>query len=488
MPDDLLYANGINVATGGPLLPALATGTLARVARGETLTAAELADLYDKRRQVAGGEDSRTHGVLAGIEPNDLRWAGWSILFAAEDAAGLPAMRDALAPLLALRREQAGERYREYDGELAYSPGDSKNGWLSRAGGEPGPVDPTRTPYYLLILASPERIPFRFQYQLDVQYAVGRLWFDGPDALDRYATYAQSVVAAETGQLGGLPWSLARKAAFFGVRNDGDTATGLSAEYLVKPLAAHLAADQPTWQVTTCLNEQADKIGLARLLGGDDTPALLFTASHGIGFPAGHELQRRQQGALLCSDWPGPERWREAIPERFYFSADDVAGDARLLGTIAFHFACYGAGTPRLDDFAHRAGLSAQAQIAPCDFLAGLPQRLLGHPRGGALAVIGHVDRAWGCSFIWDGLSNQLTTFKSTLKCLAEGQRVGFATEYFNERYAELSTMLSAQIEDIKFGAEPDEHDLAGLWTANNDARSYIVIGDPAVRLPLAAI
>ena len=132
-------------------------------------------------------------------------------------------------------------------------------------------------------------------------------------------------------------------------------------------------------------------------------------------------------------------------------------------------------------------GWPLRRRYPPCDFLASLPQRLLGHSRGGALAIIGHVDRAWGCSFIWEGISSQLTAFKSTLKCLAAGRRVGFATAYFNERFAELSTMLSTQIEDIKFGAEPDERALAGLWTANNDARSYIIVGDPAVRLPLAA-
>ena len=68
-----------------------------------------------------------------------------------------------------------------------------------------------------------------------------------------------------------------------------------------------------------------------------------------------------------------------------------------------------------------------------------------------------------------------------------EGSRVGYALESFNSRYAELSVDLNGLLGDIRWKKQVDDYHLSGIWTATNDARSYTVLGDPAVRLPLAA-
>ncbi len=86
--------------------------------------------------------------------------------------------------------------------------------------------------------------------------------------------------------------------------NPDDGATNLAAELLVEPLYRHVTTAQPGWEVTATVRSDATKAQFSHLLGGEDTPALLFTASHGMEFPLGHPHQMPHQGALLCQDWP----------------------------------------------------------------------------------------------------------------------------------------------------------------------------------------
>jgi len=457
---ELFFFNGIDGSTGDYFFEPKAAGAI----------------LGGLRKQ----PKSREKALIPGIDPKNLAESGWGVLFHKEED---PAILEALKPLLEHRKAQAAQRfdhlYQEFTCDRGFRDGEGKEDFLIRCGATLGPVNPHKMPYYLLIVGSPRLIPYLFQHQLDVQYAVGRICFDTPE---EYAQYARSVVEAETGKV-----RRERRAAFFGVRNPDDWATNLSADQLVAPLAERLAKpvewQQTTdWQVGSVLAGEATKARLGKLLGGEETPALLFTASHGVGFPCGSARQRSHQGALLCQDWPGPQQWKGPVPPDLYFSADDVKPEARVAGLVAFHFACHGAGVPATDNFAEQNGQPPRT-LAPEPFVSHLPQRLLAHPGGGALAVIGHVERAWAYSFLSKTSTSQVEAFDSTLRLLMDGYPVGFAMEYFNQLYGELAADLVCALQRSGYGEKIDLEELSGLWTASNDARNYAVVGDPAVRV-----
>ena len=143
---------------------------------------------------------------------------------------------------------------------------------------------------------------------------------------------------------------------------------------------------------------------------------------------------------------------------------------------------CYGAGTPARDRFIHEPN-SPPPEIAPQSFIAALPKALLTHPAGGALACIGHVERAWGCSFITPKAGSQTLPFENAIGRILKGEPVGLAMKDFYERYASLSVSLSSMLEELSFGASIPNDDLASAWVARNDAEGYLILGDPAVRL-----
>jgi hypothetical protein len=472
-----IYLNGINGSTGQALDDfELTTELLARVARQQRLSQAELRDA--KLRKAHNQRNSYQMGVGEGIDISDLARAGWGVIFPASLAAErVTALKDALRPLLDLRRAQAGRVhagfYREFIGpELGYRAGESKDDFLRRLGRGGGAANPALgVPFYLLIVGSPEEIPFAFQYQLDVAYGVGRIYFDTPED---FAAYAQSVVRAERRQV-----TRPKRAVFLGSAHDD--ATRLSSRYLVTPLAEKIALAHGDWDVRVVSPDQSTKATLGELLGGAQTPAILFTANHGMGFNLKDPRLLPHTGALLCQDVTNcHESW---IPERYYFSGDDIPATADVAGTLAFFFACYGAGSPRTDDF-HYQAVGKERVIAPYNFLSRLPLKLLAHPRGGALGVFAHVDRAWSCSFLWGKgpAVEDLESFRSLLSALLKGKPAGAAGDYFGAHYGEISAQLNE--ERGHPSSDPQAEDrIAAWWTSNNDMRNYTFIGDPGVRL-----
>ena len=122
-----------------------------------------------------------------------------------------------MEPLVAHRRRQVPPDRCKV---LEYRPHEFLKDWLKRHGVALGAVTPTKVPY-LLLVGTPDAIPFEFQYLLDIEYAVGRLAFDSPD---QYGPYAESVVHYETATA--VP--NAREVVYWGTRHQADRAAPIA--------------------------------------------------------------------------------------------------------------------------------------------------------------------------------------------------------------------------------------------------------------------
>ncbi len=473
MAEKKLYFNGIDGRTGKYLLPPMTSREVSALGLSATTEESPERWAWFKSWMSRQAEEAASRDPIFDCDPRKLNETGWGVIYAPGTSGDI---RQALSRLLEHRREQVGEHDPPYFQEYEYQSGETASQFVRRHGAKVGATaDPDRVPYYLLIVGSPEEISFQFQSELDVSYAVGRLHFD--NAGD-YEIYASSVVDAETGRR--RP-RLSRQVTFFGVRNEGDTPTQQTADELVAPLTKTLVKPGKGWDVHACVGPKADKEQLSRLLGGADTPALLFTASHGLRFPPDDERQLGRQGALVCQDWPGPGD-ESGVNQDQYFTGDDLSPDAHLHGLVAFLFACYSGGTPWRDNFEHEV-LGKPPEIAPHAFVSRLSQRLLSHGNGGALAVVGHVDRTWTTSFEGSKNGEGVDVFRNTLRRLLAGHTVGWAMEYFNHTHAALAAELANLWESRQFLEAVDPEWFSELWMAHNDARNFVVLGDPAVKL-----
>jgi hypothetical protein len=384
--------------------------------------------------------------LKTGYDPQDTQDAGWGIMY----APGTPqAVKNELQPLI---QRRTGGKAAEY----AY-PAMSPFDWRKQHGEDFGVVDPKHLPYYFLIVGPPTGIPFSFQFDLDVDHCVGRLYFE---TAEEYKAYVQRVLDYEDS---GAPGQQRTLSLF---STDHDPLTAQSDSMLVSQLeqefegrSLKVDGQKLTFHASRTSGAAATKPALSTLLAGQaPRPALVFAAMHGLRPGPGEESQA---GALRCQD-------------DAYLEASDVTDAFDPRGLVCFVFACHSAGTPSMKDFG--------------PYLARLPQRLLAQ---GALAFLGHVGQVWSYSYGWPGIGPLTGTFESAVTGMLMGQRLGHAFDVMDRRYLALfHELLRKKGLDGETGLleqyldeEPVDKNLARTWLALRDARAYLLFGDPAAYL-----
>jgi hypothetical protein len=343
-----------------------------------------------------------------------------------------------------------------------------------------------RVPRYVLIVGGPDQVPFAFQSLLDAIANVGRVEFD---SIDQLAAYAAKLIRLQQ-----APDPVVnREAVVFAPDGGPKDPTYFSRRYMAEPIADLMATDLKL-ATTRILGDQATKNALAAALAGK--PALVYTASHGLGaLNEKFEIQARYNGSICCQT-------QGQLTLDALFGGDDVPpnGQPFLEGAVFFQFACYGYGTPAMSEYAHWLDQpNKETKNTDRDFVAALPKRLLAHPRG-PIAFIGHLDTAWLHGFAdasapetLDRWHNRIQPFVTAVRMLLEVQASGLAMQSMNERYSALNALLANTYDRIQRGkmqwTQASVARFLDSWITRGDAQNYMIFGDPGacLRLPAAA-
>lgn len=414
-------------------------------------------------------------------DPNDLTQTGWGIIFASDAD---PAVQTQLQPLIDLRKQQVQDPtlFKVFSGNDGVLPGQTAASWAQQHGVSlTAPVNPYQggVPYYLLIVGSPDRIPFEFQALLKMEWAIGRLYFDN---IDDYGRYAKSIVQYESPAFAPVQ---RKNAAVWVTRNYGDVATAMlcgsiSNDFLA---SANQLGARKQFALSAFFSEKATKPQLIDILRGNTPvgpPAVIFTGSHGCDYSgADPDTQRRLQGSFATQEWvPGTP-----ASATNQFTADDIPADAKLQGVMGFLFACYSAACPAENNYYFNKD-GSPIKVAPGPIISRLPQALLSR---GMLAVIGHIDLAFSYAFQDVSGTPQVQALRTPLELLMSGKRIGLAADSLSVMWSSRSAQLAlAQVQAAPSGASPASPPspaIAQMTIARDDARNYIVLGDPAAQL-----
>ena len=452
-----------------------------------------LPDQAARAQGAPGKTGTATHLWDEGGDPNDLAAQRWGVI-APQGPEGdrLLALID---PLVRLRREQqGGDPVRVYRVPPRMTQDEAMR-WKKREF-DAGVDLNLEVPRYQLILGDLDAVPLAVQQVQQSDGYVGRLAMDSDDDVAAYVDKVlryEKQAAARAEHRG--------RSLFFTV-HDGTAATTVGHRGLIGPGVEVVRRRQAAGQYNAkeilefgdTVTPSPDEL-LARV--GDRDPGVLFTLSHGEGAPRGgwrsHADQRRRQGAMSFG--------REGR-----LAADDLRARPFMPGGLWFMLACYGGGTPQTSAYRHwLAQLQAAGQFrgkvdavlaglpGPEDrpFIAAIPKAVLANPDG-PLAFMGHIDLAWTYSFqeLDSGATSRPARFMGITRSLLKHDRCGVSlrelTRFFDQTNIELTSLYDqeAQAKSLGMPHHVDAARQGHLWMLRQDLSAYVLLGDPAVRLP----
>lgn len=335
-------------------------------------------------------------------------------------------------------------------------------------------VDRTRVPLYLLMYASPEQIPWSYQYVLQVSHYVGRLDLDG-SALHHYvealiAGWPNSADVTRT-----LAWAADDKMGAKDITRKMRTAVSF-------PIAQAWSKDSNLSAGTKFLDggttNDATTSNLINALESHK-PAMIVTSSHGMTGPL-DDLPRMQADLGLLVD-----------RDRMILRPAKLLSNWKPAGAIWYSHACCSAGTDGETAF---DGLVAQGSdvdrilkgVAKCGAMVSpLPRALLGSDQP-LRAFIGHVEPTFDWSISRRETGQLLTDclVQALYKDIYLGIPIGMALNRCRAFAAQLLAIWDGARQKFIAGDE-NSSELLAIKLMHNDWRAFVLIGDPTVTLPI---
>lgn len=428
-----------------------------------------------------------THLRADAEDPDNLPLQRWGVVIP-EGPEG-ERLKQLIQPLIERRREQQGAEVQIHT-IPADIPADRVAQW-KKDKLESGREFNDDSPRYLTILGDLHQVPLAVQQVLATDCFAGRLCFDDDSG---YESYVAKVLKWEQS-----PSTTGVGRPIFHTVHDGTAATTVGYRSLIAPglQISRQALEEGRFHADQIVESGDAMPSPDQLLkaANPGVPSILFTLSHGLGPPrtgwASVQDKMARQGAMSFG--------REGA-----LAGTDIANRPFLPGGIWFLLACFGGGTPAASPYYHwltalkNAGqfrgnvegvLSALPQPGERPFVATLPKMALANPEG-PLAVMAHLDLAWTYSFqdLDTGMAtNRPARFMQIVRTLLGRHRAGVGLWELMRFLTNTETELATSIDSEAMGMAPDPARRAHLWMLRQDLSGYVLLGDPAVSLPLAA-